>query len=73
MYRLVIDVEVGTDREEAKKAAEFLLNEIRNSAALHKEIWAETSYRLQLDSDRNKKNHLLEDSNGHVGTAKGKL
>jgi hypothetical protein len=75
MYRFVLDVEIAEDRGVAKEKTTHLLKKLREIFHNSDEFpeMNDASYRLQNDSDRNKKNHMIENENGHVGNAKAKL
>lgn len=66
MYRLHIDVPLGTDQEIAIAAARDILNSLGYAEWFGYEPLA----RVSDDNDRQKRNYLDLDENGHASTKK---
>lgn len=74
MYRIVIDCELGKNREKAKELVKDFIEKLKGVANTYEnDEFGGLQYRLQLDSDRTPKNHMIENENGHVGVKKAKL
>jgi|TARA_X000001382_G_scaffold73754_1_gene51479 hypothetical protein len=76
MYRLHIDIPVGTDEEEAIRIATHMVSSIAvhvgNRAKIDDEVTG-MNYRLGNDEDRQKSNYFMKDEEGHVNNKKTRL
>jgi len=76
MYRLHIDIPVGTDEKEAIRIANHMISSIAvhvgDRAKLDDQI-AGMNYRLGHDDDRQKSNYFNKDIEGHVNNKKTRL
>jgi hypothetical protein len=76
MYRLHIDIPVGTDEEDAIRIATQMISSIAvhvgDRAKLNSEIIG-MNYRLGHDDDRQKSNYFQKDDEGHVNNKKTRL
>ena len=76
MYRLHIDIPVGTDEEEAIRIATHMVSSIAvhvgNRAKIDDEVTG-MNYRLGNDEDRQKSNYIDKTENGHVTTKKCRI
>lgn len=79
MYRLHIDIPLGTDEDEAVYKTKLLVQEFLSS---HRESIQhlnekydveQLNYRLGHDEDRQKSNYLDKNENGHVSNRKTKI
>ena len=76
MYRVHIDIPVGTDEEEAIRVSQHMISSIAvhvgDRAKIDSEITG-MNYRLGNDEDRQKSNYLKKDEEGHVNNKKTRL
>lgn len=79
MYRLHLDIPLeGLTREASSLVSELLIDEFKNAVNEVSEnldnsplnVLRKMNYRLGHDDDRNHKNHLEINENGHVGSGK---
>tara|TARA_Y100001938_G_scaffold133915_1_gene193798 strand:+ start:362 stop:610 length:249 start_codon:yes stop_codon:yes gene_type:complete len=77
MYRLHIDIPLGTDEDKAIYKSKLLIQELLGGSS-DKEIdhlnekynIEQVNYRLGHDEDRQKSNYLKKNENGHVTNKK---
>ena len=71
MYRLHIDIPLGTDESEAVKKSQMVIALL----LMDRETIPATqiNYRLGHDEDRQKSNYLDKNENGHVSNKKTKI
>jgi len=76
MYRLHIDIPLGTDEEHAIYKSKLLVQELmgpRYATINEKYDVSEINYRLGHDEDRQKSNYMDKNENGHVSNKKTKI
>ena len=79
MYRLHIDIPLGSDEEEAIKQAKALMHWHFSDADAQEKLKTimggveQVNYRLGHDEDRQKSNYLNKTENGHVTNKKTRL
>ena len=79
MYRLHIDIPLGSDEEEAIKQAKELMHWHFSDEDAQEKLKTivggveQVNYRLGHDEDRQKSNYLNKNDNGHVTNKKTRL
>ena len=76
MYRLHIDIPLGTDEEHAIYKSKLLVQEFvgQHYANINEKYdIEEMNYRLGHDEDRQKSNYMDKNENGHVSNKKTKI
>jgi hypothetical protein len=73
MFRLHIDVPLGTDEAEAIENAQYLMEAFQKGLDSKHIEWAQVQYRLGNDGDRSPRNYLVKNENGHATTGKCRL
>lgn len=73
MYRLHIDVPLGTNQVEAIALAKEIIHQSATQLASTHAIGLTMNYRLGNDEDRQKSNYLDIDSKGHCSNKKSSL
>ena len=77
MYRLHIDIPMGTDEEAAIEEAKFFIETLAmNQSSMNLKFLSEhflINYRLGNDDDRQKSNYLMKNEEGHVNNKKCRL
>jgi hypothetical protein len=76
MYRLHIDIPMGTDEEDAIRIAHHIISNVavhvRDMAQIDDQITG-MNYRLGRDEDRQKSNYMMKNEEGHVNNKKSRL
>jgi len=77
MFRLHIDIPMSDYEGSAIAASEEIIAALKESILYHKlkdkYNIEKIQYRLSHDNDRQKRNYLVKDENGHVSTNKSKV
>ena len=78
MYRLHIDIPLGTDEEKAIDVAERMIqwcfyDDRLQVMKMNQNGVEQINYRLGHDEDRQKSNYLQKNENGHVTNKKTKI
>lgn len=72
MYRLHLDIPLGTDEEKAIKTVNNLSQYV-SKAVLKLNNIDQVNYRVGHDEDRQKSNYLDKNENGHVSNKKFRI
>lgn len=74
MFRLVLDIPFSNDQEQSEREAQLVVDKLREFGRTFEKCYLDSAkYRLQRDEDRQAKNYLVKNDNGHVGTKKALL
>jgi hypothetical protein len=73
MYRLHIDIPLGSDEMEAIAASKDLIRLLDIPFLMEEKGIDSINYRLGHDDDRQKSNYLMKNVNGHVNNKKCKI
>lgn len=73
MFRLNIDCPLGEDLDRAKELTQNFIAQLKDLLGHAPEEFNEIQYRLSKDEDRQVRNYMIENENGHVSTKKSEL
>lgn len=78
MFRLIIDIPLNMSEEKAadfsRKFVEDLKTALQNKTILDPRLdGAQINYRMSRDEDRQVRNYLIKDEQGHISTKKLEL